>query len=153
MLVPALPRKKVDEIFRYFEAAYGSLFIDRWKNGDIEEVKALWATELAPFADGPHCFSSALRAMISDGLKFPPSLPEFVQLCRRCYKPESRAALQAPGEVTSKDRAPELAAKILNKPRDYRAWAHELKARRESGEILSLIQQQLASEALGENWT
>ena len=57
----ALPDRWIDKIFSRMEAFYGSTFIDKWRNTDVLEVKAVWANELANFSDNPECFSKALK--------------------------------------------------------------------------------------------
>lgn len=80
----ALPESWIDKIFAHMGAYYGSLFADRWKDNNIAEVKRIWAEALASFSDNPECFKASLRSMI-DECKFPPTLPEFVALCRKHY--------------------------------------------------------------------
>ncbi len=81
----ALPDRWISKVFATMSAAYGTLFTDRWKDSDLNEVKQIWAQKLATFSDSPETFSKALAAMI-DECKFPPTLPEFVAICRRHYK-------------------------------------------------------------------
>jgi hypothetical protein len=90
----ALPVSWIDKIFGHMGAYYGSLFADRWKDCDIAEVKRVWAESLANFSDNPECFKASLRSMI-DECQFPPTLPEFVALCRKHYvrPPMQQAAL------------------------------------------------------------
>ena len=80
----ALPEPWVDGIFGRMSTFYGSLFSDRWRDTNLVEVKRVWAEELASFSDNPECFGLALKEMVS--CKFPPTLPEFVEMCRTKYK-------------------------------------------------------------------
>jgi hypothetical protein len=106
----------VERIFSKMMASYGSLFADRWRDCDIAEVKDVWAEELASFSDNPACFGLALKAMVEE-CKFPPTLPEFVALCRKCY---TRPVLDVPllekpkpaSEADARERINELAKKF-----------------------------------------
>ena len=82
----ALPDSLVAKIFSKFEARYGSLFLDRWRGCDMENVVATWAEELAGFSDRPDAIGYALRVMANS--KFPPTLPEFIEACRRAPEKE-----------------------------------------------------------------
>lgn len=84
----ALPESWIEKIFGHMGDYYGSLFSDRWKDSNIASVKRTWAEALANFTDHPECFRLALKAMI-DECRMPPTLPEFVALCRKHYvRPE-----------------------------------------------------------------
>lgn len=97
-----VPDAWIDKIFGRMEAMYGSLFLDRWRGTNLVEVKAVWASELASFADNPECFGLALKALI-DERKLPPTLPEFVALCRQHYRrPSTVVAIEhrlSPDEI------------------------------------------------------
>lgn len=65
---------------------YGARFADAWRGCDVEAVKAVWSEELARYT------VDEIRAGI-DCLRdrpFPPTLPEFLLLCRP--KPDPQAA-------------------------------------------------------------
>lgn len=81
----ALPDAWIRRIFGELEAYYGSLFLDRWRGTDVAAVKRTWAEKLASFSDDPACFGRAL-AEVLEGHPFPPTLPEFIDICRRCYR-------------------------------------------------------------------
>jgi hypothetical protein len=101
-----LPESWIDRIFGRMEASYGSLFLDRWRGCDIVEVKKVWAEELRSFSDYPACFGVALKAMVDDGLKFPPTLPEFVGMCRKAYSsPANPLMLSAPAPLSKEEAA------------------------------------------------
>lgn len=80
----ALPEAWIEKIFSHMAAFYGSLFVDRWKDCDITAVKRIWAESLATFSDNPECFRLALKALMDERC-LPPTLPEFVALCRKHY--------------------------------------------------------------------
>lgn len=73
----ALPDAWVDRLFARFSAMFGRTWASQWEGADMASVKAIWAEDLAG------CTAEQIRAGI-DALTgaFPPSLPEFAQLCR-----------------------------------------------------------------------
>ena len=72
---------------------YGSLWLDRWAGIPLDEVKATWARDLARVSPG-----QMARAL--DHLKahnpMPPTLPEFLSLCRQFRVQDPVLALPAP---------------------------------------------------------
>jgi hypothetical protein len=67
---------------------YGARFADAWRGCDMEAVKADWALELG------HYSPAELRRGV-EGLKtrdWPPTLPEFLKLCRPPIDPEAAFA-------------------------------------------------------------
>jgi hypothetical protein len=74
-----LPLPWIDALFSRFEGLYGAQFTDKWKHVDISNAKQVWADTL----DGVSGERIKL-ALIECGktCKFPPSAPEFYQLCR-----------------------------------------------------------------------
>jgi hypothetical protein len=75
----ALPEEWVERLFARFEAMYGAKFADAWKGCDLRNVKVVWAEALG----------SLRRDEITAGIagcmtrEWPPTLPEFVKLCRQ----------------------------------------------------------------------
>jgi hypothetical protein len=73
-----LPQAWIDKLFDKFKARYGTLFVDRFGGLSLDAVAEEWASELAGYT-GPEL----QRGL--DGcrtLKFPPTLPEFMAMCR-----------------------------------------------------------------------
>lgn len=102
-----LPESWVSKIFSHMSAYYGTLFLDRWRDADLAEVKRIWAEALSSFSDNPECFKAALKALI-EGSAFPPTLPEFVALCRRHYQrpvPANAILTHQAGEPLSREEA------------------------------------------------
>lgn len=59
-------------------AFYGARFADAWRGVDVGEVKAVWAEEL-----GAYTVAEIQRGIASlKERQFPPTLPEFLQICR-----------------------------------------------------------------------
>lgn len=88
-----LPDSWIERIFTRMSAMYGALFRERWRDCDLDEVKRVWAEELSSFSDNPECFGLALKAMVGE-CKFPPTLPEFVAICRKHYSRPKLVALE-----------------------------------------------------------
>ena len=93
----------VEALFSEFEALYGSRFADMWRHTDVSHVKAMWAKALAGLT----------AAEIRTGLAgcgsrhWPPSLPEFVSLCRPEPDPE-RAFAFAQEQVSRRPRGEDV---------------------------------------------
>lgn len=99
------PGALVDRLFQHFACMYGSLWLDRWAGIPLPEVKATWARDLSRVSPG-----QMARAL--DHLKahnpMPPTLPEFLSLCRQFRVADPVLALPPPrGEI------PEAAREIL----------------------------------------
>lgn len=112
-----LPESWIEKIFGYMGDYYGSLFSDRWKDCNIANVKRTWAESLASFTDHPECFRLALKSMI-DECRMPPTLPEFVALCRKHYvrpKPQQVALPDLPPIYASKEEARRRLAELKAK--------------------------------------
>ncbi len=72
----ALPDTRIDRLFMRFSVLYGKHWADMWAGIPIDQVKAAWAHELARFSN------EQLGAGLKAVGKFPPTLPEFVALCK-----------------------------------------------------------------------
>lgn len=72
-------QKMIDELFLKFAAYYGSQFLSKWAGIDIDMVKSEWADGLEQFK-----VETIKRALdyVRDNNEFPPSLPEFIKICR-----------------------------------------------------------------------
>ena len=73
-----LPREWIEKLFDKFKARYGTLFVDRFGGLPLDVVAEEWANELAGYTG-----QELQRGL--DGcraLKFPPTLPEFMAMCR-----------------------------------------------------------------------
>ena len=88
-----LPDAWVQKIFSTMQANYGVRWLNMWKihqslpNGeDIGVANAMnkWAERLAGFEDHPECIAYVLDNPPNE----PPSLPEFLELCRRAPRNE-----------------------------------------------------------------
>lgn len=157
-----LPLGWVRKLFAELQGSYGTRFLDMWRSGqsniDGEDVGllnalGLWAERLGGFRERP----DALRRALDTLPKHPPTLPEFVELCRSgCPQPEHKAlpAPDIPPAVIAarQAEAEAMARKVLAPTTDHKAWAKRLRARYLTGERLTYQQIEMSSNALGERW-
>lgn len=73
-----LPETWVERLFARLAAYYGARFLDMWSATDPAQVKAVWAEELAGLT--PADLKRGLHACRQRD--WPPTLPEFLGLCR-----------------------------------------------------------------------
>ena len=150
------------KLFAELQGNYGTRFLDMWRsgqadtNGDdvgLQNAMDMWAEKLAGFRERP----DAIRRVLDTLPKHPPTLPEFVELCRTsCPKQEVKAlpAPEVPPSVIEarQAEAQAIAARVAgNVP--SKGWAHKLRARYLAGRPLMPIQIEMAPDALGERWT
>lgn len=115
-----LPPAWIERLFAHMSASYGSKFADLWRGADLAEVKSLWAEKLGGFHDRPEAIKAALNAL--DEKPFPPTLPEFLHLCRDAarrigdQKPLALAHKLTPEEIErNRKRASDLLAELHQK--------------------------------------
>lgn len=147
----ALPDAWIGRIFGRFEDFYGARFLDAWRGTDLARVKATWAEKLAGFSDQPERIGFALNAL--EHHPFPPTLPEFLALCRQA-PPPNRPALPEPKiapEVAAAraKQAQEQAVTAIRNPPGH-AWAVRVLADIAAGVCLPAITERYAIEALVE---
>lgn len=122
----ALPERFIERIFSEMLAMYGAKFSDLWRSADIAEVKAMWAKKLAGFESTPSVFRAALDAL--EDRPFPPTLPEFLSLCREAARRIGTSAPLLPYKVDHARQA-EFAEKLkaivsnVNRGSDPIFWA------------------------------
>ena len=149
-----LPESWIARIFDHMSALYGSKFADLWRGTDPEAMRRVWATKLSGFSDQPNAIKQALDAL--DAKPFPPTLPEFLTMCREAGQRGLDAPKALPHYPTADEiaRAEEAARKVRETvakmpSRDHLAWAKDLKQRHEAGETLAFLQVKMYREALG----
>jgi hypothetical protein len=126
-----LPSHWVKRIFAELQGNYGSRFLDMWRNGQYDEhghdlglvaAHVMWAEKLAGFVDHPGCLRRALDSLPTH----PPTLPEFISLCRQQPR-EDQARLSAPVEYHPEvvERIAEVSQKMAEFSDDGLKWAKE----------------------------
>lgn len=92
---PPLPSAWINKIFSTMQGHYGSRFVNMWKTGDAlpsgqdagyVNAQRTWADKLSGFNDYPECIAYVLEGLP----EHPPTLPEFVELCRRAPRKEKK---------------------------------------------------------------
>lgn len=113
---PSLPIAWIDRIFSYLSGLYGAKFTDMWRETDIASVKLLWAEKLAGFKERPEVIKAAMDSL--DDKPWPPTLPEFLHLCRDAARRFGPKVMAIEHKLTPEDvernkaRARELVEKL-----------------------------------------
>lgn len=126
-----------------------------WRGIDPAQLKAVWAEKLGGFSDRPEIIKHALDSL--DDKPWPPTLPEFVEICRNQARRigSTLPAIEAPrlSKQELVNRAEQLSGVAIKaQSYDYKAWAKHLRSEYLAGVCLLPIQVSMASEALGETW-
>lgn len=128
---------------------YGKHWIDMWADIPMDAVKEEWQGGLYGYS-----FKEIGAAIDYCGTnnKFPPTLPEFRELCKSMRKPTMAKALPryfTPEEMENNKERLSVAFKQL-KPSGLgdREWAKKILARAKSGEVVPYIALRFANEAL-----
>ncbi|MCY1166569.1 hypothetical protein D9M73_65110 [compost metagenome] len=93
----------VNNVFKVMHGYYGNLFLSKFATGVVDDrgrdkgvgsARTVWAHSLRAFPDG--VVLTALERCQVQHPDFPPSLPQFLALCKACapreaYKPETPA--------------------------------------------------------------
>jgi hypothetical protein len=101
-----LPDRWIDRLFQRFAEMYGKHWLDMWAGIAIDGVKATWAADLAG------CSADQIRHALDHcrtRLKFPPTCPEFVSICRE-YRKTGQSVVYLPAPKTA--MPPEIAEKL-----------------------------------------
>jgi hypothetical protein len=138
-----LPREWIERLFKRLSLEYGSRFTNMWSSNDPEDMIDFWAGELACFYDN--------KAAIQYGVEhlpetFPPTAAEFRRLC---LGNSDRPKALLPEPLAN----PEVIAQAMESistptKSNPKAWAHRLREREESGEILHGCQKTMWRAAL-----
>lgn len=109
-LSTALPSGWIDRLFDRFAALYGKHWFEMWADVPMADVKDAWATELRGVS------GQQIVAALEKVGKFPPTLPEFVALCKPVPVPHAHRMMLA-------DRRPRepIPPHILEQVRKIRA--------------------------------
>ena len=143
----------IDRLFARFAAMYGNRFSDMWAGIDVSDVKKCWSDELRIFSVDQ--VGAAVGLLSSKN--FPPTLPEFLQLCEAAKAKDGRKFKTATPRLGIKDqpadwhsakaRCMEL-AKVFAEKRPNNDWANRIMQRHEAGEHLPADSMRMAIEAM-----
>jgi hypothetical protein len=75
---PSVPIQWVERLFSRMQACYGNRFLDMFANANMDDVKVVWGQQMYLLTKDELCRGVA-ALMTRD---WPPSLPEFVKLCK-----------------------------------------------------------------------
>jgi hypothetical protein len=145
----ALPLPWVDRIFEKLALVYGQAFLARWRDLDLDAVKADWAHELAGFEQHPQAIAHALQALPPEK---PPTVLQFRELARRAPLPELPRLASPPADA---ERVAAELAKLATvrataaQAVDHRAWARRILDRKARGERVNRTVLSMAQQAMG----
>ena len=132
----------IDGLFRQFHLRYGTRFIDNWRGIDIFDVKLCWQQELEKYS------RKTIWAAFKTLGNHPPSLPEFIDLCRAQKStnasfapalPPPKIDQNAPENKAARDIVFATTEKLSKNSTSYQ-WAYRLADRIKHGEILEASQ-------------
>lgn len=99
----------VNRLFMVFHGWYGNQFLAKFSTGEVDQegkdkgiksARMVWGSELSKFS--PETVMAAASRCKEEHQKFPPSLPEFLALCR-AYEPRKAVKEQMEGLGMSKE--------------------------------------------------
>jgi hypothetical protein len=143
----AFPSGWIDRLFERLAALYGRHWLEMWADIPMADVKDAWASALAGISG--ERVAAALKALG----KFPPTLPEFVSLCKPAATPAAhRAFLPAPRDdwktIDTRIKAEIDALLEKGRKRDPKDWARKILAEASAGMYTFHYGIQCAKEAL-----
>jgi hypothetical protein len=145
----SLSNQAIDRLFTRFGATYGAQWDKSLGTAPLNDVKTLWAHELAPFANSLHRIAWALENLPARC----PNVIEFKQLCRQAPAPdvpelpEPKADPERLKQELSK--LGDLRAKLVTDTRvDHKAWAKRIMVRYRAAERINPTVLRFAREAL-----
>lgn len=111
-----LPDSWVAKIFQAMQGNYGTRFLNQWKTGQtledgtdagVKNAMAFWADKLGGFAEQPERIRRVLDSLPPE----PPSLPQFVELCRLA-RPDDKPALPHKPTAEERDHSREMSKRL-----------------------------------------
>lgn len=146
----ALPLPWVDRIFEKLALVYGQAFLARWRDLDLDAVKADWAHELAGFEQHPQAIAHALQSLPPEK---PPTVLQFRELARRAPLPEVPRLEQPAADAQRVAAELSKLASVRTGPGpasvEPRAWARRICERHQRGERLNRTVLRMAQQAIG----
>ena len=94
-----LPTAWIEKLFDRMAALYGNKFADMWRGSDVAMVKELWAHELGKLTRDE--VTKGAQALMT--LDWPPTLPQFIKLCRPPLDAQ-KAFVEALNGLVARDR-------------------------------------------------
>lgn len=73
-----IPQAWIDALFAKMSALYGNKFTDMWRDSSMQAIKSVWAQELGKLSRDE--LAKGANALMTQ--EWPPTLPQFIKLCR-----------------------------------------------------------------------
>jgi hypothetical protein len=145
-----LPKPWIERLFARFATMYGRHWLELWNGVPMDAVMATWAEDLAG------CTADQLRRALDHcrgGQKFPPTCPEFLELCRQFRAtPDVAGYLKPPtAQGIPANIQSEIDRFLRRQPgdkRDPKDWARKILA---NPSVYPHISSEFAREALESN--
>lgn len=117
----------IDRLFLRMASLYGKLWFDSWGDTPIAEMKADWIDAIRRNKIGLNAVFKACDKCADEGINFPPTLPQFIQLCKASTPQEMTKAIGrqfTPEELQKNhERITQISHGISAKAKtDFRAW-------------------------------
>lgn len=142
--------QRTEKLFDRFLTIYGAQrFATMWAGADLELVKQTWGAALAKFDN--ETLAKALHGLVVNGNDWPPTLPQFVNICRQFnVQSKIQTQLSGPKAVVSEDnrRKVQEALNNVHFAKPGKEWATKLLKRAQRGERISTCAIQMAKAAL-----
>lgn len=113
----ALPISWVESLFKRMHFAYGTRFADMWAGVNPDEMKNYWAQRLGELSRS----ELATGYQMLESRDWPPTLPEFIKLCRPNLDPEP-AFHEALLQGMKRERGNPDEPDVWSHPAIYWAW-------------------------------
>jgi len=113
----ALPISWVESLFKRMHFAYGTRFVDMWAGVNPDEMKTYWAQRLGELSRSE--LATGYRML--ESRDWPPTMPEFIKLCRPNLDPEP-AFHEALLQGMKRQRADPNDPDVWSHPAIYWAW-------------------------------
>lgn len=129
-----------DAVFRAMFGFYGNLWLSKFSTGSMDadgndagvlSAKAIWEHGLRDF-DVP-TVKAALRRCIEAHAEFPPTMPQFVALCKACQPVKTYAEQQGWKQLPAPSPEAPKPDVTIERKNDGKNWARKHLARHKKG--------------------
>ena len=97
--IKPIPANWIDALFTKMFAMYGNKFSDMWRGFDIDSIKTTWAAELGRLSRDE--LAHGVSQLVNQ--EWPPTLPQFMKICRKNIDPLA-AYYEAINGVVARER-------------------------------------------------